>query len=69
MFMNLVDSRLCLEMATFRYLQKEEYASVGHGIGQSQYSTAHNSIAEIEDRHAKRGLSFKLKGKTKNSVQ
>lgn len=47
----------------FIYLQEEEYASVGHGISQSQDSTAHNSIAQVEDRHAKRGLSFKLRGK------
>lgn len=45
------------------YSQEEEYASVGHGIGQSQDSTAHNSITQVEDRHTKRGLSFKLWGK------
>lgn len=47
--------------ATFWYSQEEEYACVGHSIGQTQDSTAHNSIAEVEDRHAKRGFSFKLK--------
>lgn len=44
------------------YSQEEDYTSVGHGISQSQDSTAHNSISKIEDRHAKRGLSFKLRG-------
>lgn len=44
------------------YSQEEEHTSVGHGIGQSQDSTSHNSITQVEDRHAKRGLSFKLMG-------
>lgn len=41
-------------------LQKEDDAGVGHSISQTQNPTAHDSIAEIEDGHAKRGLSFKL---------
>lgn len=41
-------------------LQKEDDASVGHGVCQTQNPTAHDGIAEIEDGHAKRGLPFKL---------
>lgn len=44
------------------YSQEEDYAGVGHGIRQSQDSTAHNSIPQVEDGHAKRRLSFKLRG-------
>ena len=47
------------------YSQEEEYSSVGHGIGQSQDPTAHDSITQVEDRHAKGRLSFKLMEKTK----
>lgn len=41
-------------------LQKEDDASVGHGVRQTQNPAAHNGIAEIEDGHAERGLPFKL---------
>lgn len=51
------------------YSQEEEYASVGHGIGQSQDSTSHNSITQVEDRHAKRGFSFKLRRREKKQPQ
>lgn len=50
------------------YSQEEEYASVGHGVGQSQDPTAHDSISQVEDWHTERGLSFKLRGK-KQSIQ
>ncbi len=42
------------------YSQKEDDTSVGHGIRQSQNPTAHDGIAEVEDRHSKWRLSFKL---------
>lgn len=42
-------------------LQKQDDPCVGHGIGQSQDSTPHDCIAQVEDRHAERGFPFKLK--------
>lgn len=42
-------------------LQKQDDPCVGHGIGQSQDSTSHDCIAQVEDRHAERGFPFKLK--------
>lgn len=46
-------------------VQKEGDAGVGHGVCQTQNPTSHNGIAKIEDRHAERGLPFKLMGKKK----
>lgn len=42
------------------YSQEEKDASIGHSISQSKDPTAHNSIAQVKDWHAERGLSFKL---------
>lgn len=42
---------------------EEDNASVGHGIRQSQDSTAHYSVAQVEHWHAERGFSFKLREK------
>lgn len=42
-------------------LQKQDDPCVGHGVGQSQDSTSHDCIAQVEDRHAKGGFPFKLK--------
>lgn len=47
------------------HLQEKQYASIGHSVGQSQYPTAHNGIAQIEDGHAKRGLPLKLREEMK----
>lgn len=44
----LRDLRCILE-----YSQKEDDTSVGHGVGQSQNPTTHDSIAKVEDRHSK----------------
>lgn len=41
-------------------LQKQENASVRHGVRQSQDSTAHNSITQVKDGHTERCLSFEL---------
>lgn len=45
---------------TVTYSQEQEYASVRHGIRQSQDSTAHDSVAEVKHRHSKWSLPFKL---------
>lgn len=41
-------------------LQKQDDPGVGHGVRQSQDSTSHDCIAQVEDRHAKRGFPLKL---------
>ncbi len=50
------------------HLQEKQYASIGHSVGQSQYATAHNGIAQIEDWHAKRGLPLKLREEMKQQL-
>lgn len=40
--------------------QEEENSSIGHGVCQSQDSTAHDGISQVEDRHAKRGLPLEI---------
>lgn len=50
------------------YSHKEHEAGVGHGIRQSQNPTAHDGIAEVENRHPKRGLALKLKQKMKKQL-
>ncbi len=30
------------------HLQEKQYASIGHSVGQSQYPTAHNGIAQLK---------------------
>lgn len=50
------------------YSQEEEYASVGHGISQSQNSTSHNGITQVEDGHTKGGFPFKLIQQTKKYI-
>lgn len=42
-------------------LQKEDHPCVGHGVRQSQDSTSHDGVAQVEDGHAKRGFALKLK--------
>lgn len=41
-------------------LQKQDDSCVGHGVRQSQDSTSHDCIAQVEDRHAKWGFPLKL---------
>lgn len=36
-----------------RNLQKEDDPCIGHGVCQSQDPTAHDCVAQVEDRHAK----------------
>lgn len=40
--------------------QKQDNPCVGHGVRQSQDPTSHDRIAQVENRHAKRGFPFKL---------
>ncbi len=41
-------------------LQKQDDSCVGHGVRQSQDSTSHDRIAQVEDGHPERGFPFKL---------
>lgn len=41
-------------------LQKQDDPCVGHGVRQSQDSTSHDCIAQVEDGHPERGFPFKL---------
>lgn len=41
-------------------LQKQDDPGVGHGVRQSQDSTSHDRIAQVEDGHPKRGFPLKL---------
>lgn len=47
------------------YSHKDDDAGVGHGKGKSQNTTAHDGIAEVEDRHTERGLALKLEERRK----
>lgn len=42
-------------------LQKQDDPCVGHGVRQSQDSTSHDCIAQVEDGHPKRGFPLKLR--------
>lgn len=43
------------------HLHKQGDASVGHGVGQTQDTTAHDGVAQVKDRHAKRGVALVLR--------
>lgn len=43
-----------------RNLQKQDDPCIGHSVRQSQDSTAHDGITQVEDRHAKWGFALKL---------
>lgn len=51
---------MCQTKKKCNNLQEEDHPCVGHGVRQSKDATPHNGVAQIEDRHAKRGLAFKL---------
>lgn len=48
------------ESKNMRNLQKQDDPCIGHGVCQSQDPTAHNGVAQVEDRHAKRSFALKL---------
>lgn len=48
------------ELKNLRSSQKEDDPCVGHGVRQSQDPTAHDGVAQVEDRHAKWGFALKL---------
>lgn len=48
------------EMCLVGYSHKKNNSSVGHCKSQTQNSTAHDCITEVEDGHAKGSLSLKL---------
>lgn len=50
------------------YLQKQDDPCIGHGVCQSQDATAHNGVAQVEDRHAKRGFTLKLESMETGNV-
>lgn len=47
------------------YLRKEHDASVCHGEGKAQDATAHNGVAQVEDRHAEGGMAGMLLRETR----
>ena len=42
------------------YSQEKDDAGVGHGVWQTQNAAAHDGIAQVEDRHPKRGFTLEL---------
>lgn len=43
-----------------KYLHKQSDASVCHSVGKTQDATAHDGVAQVEDRHAKGGIALVL---------
>lgn len=56
----LLDARCGKRGKRKKNLQEEDHPSVGHGVRQSQDAAAHDGVAQVEDRHAERGLALEL---------
>lgn len=53
-------NELCSPSVAFWYSQEKDDAGVGHGVWQTKDAAAHDSIAQIEDRHPNGGFTLKL---------
>lgn len=49
-----------LKCVCLLHLQEKNNARVWHGVWETQNSTAHDGVAQVEDRHPKGGFPLKL---------